>query len=103
MPYKLQVCCIVPANGTGRNAFVEAVGGKASNGAWWFVSQQEAIAGLESARWAFSVLDEWGVEHELGIAHTVEGRKYLTCKGAVFPSLLLRLRRVPMAMLPIRP
>ena len=100
MPYKLQVSCIVPANGTGRNAYIEAVGGKASDGAWWFVPQQEAIAGIERGRWAFFVKDEQGVEHELGIAQTEERRKYLTCEGEVIPELLLRLHHCQTAMPP---
>ena len=98
MAYKLHVSCIVPASGTGRNAYVEAIGGKASDGAWWLVSQQEAIAGIERARWAFFVKDEQGVEHELGVAQTEEGRKFLTCEGEIIPTLLLRLHHCPTAM-----
>jgi hypothetical protein len=96
MAYRLQVSCIVQANGKGPNAFVDAIGGETKDGAWWLVSQQEAIKGIEHARWSFYILDQSGAEHELEIASTAEGKRYLKAAGdAEVPKLLLSLKRCP--------
>ena len=95
MAYRLQVSCIVPSNGTGSNLYLEAVGGETKDGSWWLVSQQEAIKGIEHARWSFYVADDDGVERELVIAQT-EGKRYLKVEGdGEIPEQLLSLKGCP--------
>ena len=96
MAYRLQVSCIVPSNGTGSNLYLEAVGGETKDGSWWLVSQQEAIKGIEHARWSFYILDDKGAERDLVIDKTEEGKRYLKVEGdAEAPEQLLKLKGCP--------
>ena len=91
--HRLQVTCVVLAKDEGPNLKVEAIGGETKDGSCWIVSQQDAIKGIEHARWSFFVLNDDGGEHELEIASTADGHRFLRCKEERdAPERLLRLK-----------
>ena len=76
MPYYIQISCINKSDRFSPHERIRAVGGRSSNGTAWTLSQEDAIAGIESGKWSFWV--SVGVRRVgVVVAASAFGNKYL--------------------------
>lgn len=95
MPPTHQVACIEKGDGNLPHERIRSIGGVNYDRTRWKLSQQEAIAGIESDKWSFYVQ----IDHALLwliVATSWEGNKYLkTKRDAEQPDTLLLLADCP--------
>jgi hypothetical protein len=95
MPYYIQVSCINKSDRFSPHERIRAVGGRSSSGTTWTLSQEEAIAGVESGKWTFWV-SVGGRRVGVVVAVSAHGNKYLKTEAdGEGPNNLLNLPECP--------
>lgn len=94
MAMRIQIKCINKTNRSDPHDRIHSVGGTNADGNRWNLSQKDAIAGIETGKWAFYV-NRGGYEANVIVA-THNGNKYLkTENDGVQPDNLLALPECP--------
>lgn len=94
MAQRLQILCISKQDKTNPHERITSIGGKNANGSSWSVSQEDAISGIETGKWAFFVHQRTtqGTFEANVIVASRNGRKYLkTVNDGESPDNLLSL------------
>ena len=76
MPSRHEVLCINKSDRTNPHERITNIGGRNDDGTAWKVSQQDAIDGIESGKWAFYVR-RGGNTVNVVVAVSRYGNKYL--------------------------
>lgn len=71
-----QVLCVNKSDRTNPHERITHLGGKNQDGGRWRITQQEAITGIESGKWAFYV-NRGGYSVNVVVATSRYGHKYL--------------------------
>jgi hypothetical protein len=79
MAERHQIRCIVKQDRTNPHERITQVGGQNADGTTWKISQEAAIEGIESNKWAFYVRQ--GVYEADVIVASRNGRKYLKTRN----------------------
>jgi hypothetical protein len=91
MPTRHQICCVARTAFMNHHQRLHLVGGVTPDGAWWKISEADAIAGIEAGRWKFFVGSGRG-EREVIVGISRYGTKYLkTAADGWQPESLLTL------------
>jgi hypothetical protein len=92
MPELHQVRCITKSDRYSPHERIRAIGGRNPDGnSSWYLTQEQAIEGIESGRWAFFV-DRGGAVVDVIVATSSRGNKYLkTAADGEQPNNLLSL------------
>lgn len=94
MPSRHQIMCICKTHRTNPHERITHVGG-VSSGQRWKISQEDAIAGIESGQWEFYV-SRGGYTAEVVVAQSRYGNKYLKTEAdGEQPDNLLSLPECP--------
>ena len=95
MAENVEIKCIKKANRTDPHERISHVGGTNGNGTSWRLSEDEAIAGIESGQWKFWT-QGGGKSVWVVIAKSAAGHKYLkTDADGIHPNNLLALPECP--------
>jgi len=95
MPYLIQISCINKSDRFSPHDRIRAIGGRSSSGTAWTLSQEDAIAGLESGKWSFWVSVD-GRSVGVVVAVSAYGNKYLKTEAdGDQPNNLLSLPECP--------
>jgi len=90
-----QVLCINKSNRTDPHERITHIGGINDQGQRWYVTQQEAIEGIENGRWQFHVR-VGGRDVPVIVAVSQFGHKYIkTATDGFLPNNLLSLPECP--------
>lgn len=76
MAARYRIHCICHSDRLNHDRRIRYVGGVNPDGAHWKISQEAAIAGIESGRWGFYV-ERAGHEVEIVVATSRYGNKYI--------------------------
>jgi len=91
MPSRHQIHCVGRSDRLNHDRRIRSIGGVNADGARWKISEETAIAGIESGQWSFHV-SRAGHEIEIVVALSKYGSKYLkTADDGLHPDSLLGL------------
>lgn len=76
MPSRHEVLCINKSNRTNPHERITQIGGRNGDGTAWKLTQEDAIAGIESSKWLFYV-SQGGRTVNVLVATSRFGHKYL--------------------------
>jgi hypothetical protein len=76
MPSRYRICCIHRSDRMNHDRRVRIIGGINPDGARWKISEETAIAGIETGRWSFYVT-EGERDIEVVVATSRYGGKYI--------------------------
>ena len=76
MPSPYQICCICRSDRLNHDRRIRAIGGVNPDGSRWKISEETAIAGIESGQWRFFV-SHAGRAVEVVVATSKYGSKYI--------------------------
>ncbi|MFC3198111.1 DUF3892 domain-containing protein [Parapedobacter deserti] len=97
MASRHEIKCINKTNRTNAHERIERIGGMNGTGTWWYLTQQEAIAGIEEGQREFYVA-QGGAAVNVIVATSAHGNKYIkTENDGEQPNNLLSL---PECLLP---
>ena len=95
MPTRHQIRCINKSDRYNTHERIKSVGGVNGDGTRWKLSQEEAIQGIDSGKWAFFVV-VGGKEVNVIVAVSRYGHKYLKTEAdGEEPNNLLSLPECP--------
>ena len=95
MASRYQVSCINKTDRYNAHERIRSIGGRNGDGTGWKLSQEDAIGGIESGKWAFYVSQQ-GHTVDVVIALSAHGHKYLkTVADGQQPDNLLSLPECP--------
>lgn len=92
MPSRYQIYCIKRSDSFNHHRRIRSIGGINPDGSRWRISEETAIAGIESGRWRFYV-SRAGHDVEIIVATSKYGGKYIktAADGGLHPDGLLAL------------
>lgn len=94
MSRSIQIQFVKKSTRTDSQLQTRYIGGVDPVGVKWWLSESDAIAGMEDGNWRFYVSNN-GHAIWLTIARTADGHKYLTAETRAVPDPLLTLPEFP--------